>query len=43
MTEKTLTQKGSRIRRRMIDTTARILREQGFRAPRCGASPERPT
>lgn len=31
MTEKTLTQKGSRIRRRMIDTTARILREQGFR------------
>lgn len=31
MTEKTLTRKGSRIRRRMIDTTARILREQGFR------------
>ncbi len=31
MTEKVLTQKGSRIRRRMIDTTARILREQGFR------------
>lgn len=31
MTEKTLTRKGARIRRRMIDTTARILREQGFR------------
>lgn len=30
--EKVLTRKGSRIRRRMIDTTARILREQGFRS-----------
>ena len=32
MIEKTLTRKGDRIRRRMIDITARILREQGFRS-----------
>lgn len=31
MTDKKLTIKGERIRQRMIETTARILREQGFR------------
>ena len=29
---KTLTGKGERIRQRMIETTARILREKGFKA-----------
>lgn len=43
MTEKTLTQKGSRIRRRMIDTTARILREQGFRGATVRRIAGRPT
>lgn len=32
MTEKKLTEKGGRIRRKIIDTTARILREEGLRA-----------